>query len=154
MASVLPKNGKEPRSYLGVAAHGFPNYFMFLGRNSPLANFLNRWQKEDIRTYEAKPKAVDDFMEQKDLFMKDTIWEKALAVQRFEDFDISYAVQNRFAYLGNGLSQTHFRLGGDLTYYLRDEDKGESIFPELVSTDNVKDSANTLTVQEATQLSL
>ncbi|OGM46945.1 hypothetical protein ABOM_004411 [Aspergillus bombycis] len=28
---------KEPRSYLGVAAHGFPNYFMLLGPNSPLA---------------------------------------------------------------------------------------------------------------------
>ena len=28
----------EPKSYLGVAAPGFPNYFMFLGPNSPVGN--------------------------------------------------------------------------------------------------------------------
>lgn len=28
----------EPRSYLGVAAAGYPNYFMFLGPNSPIGN--------------------------------------------------------------------------------------------------------------------
>ncbi|QMW24964.1 hypothetical protein G4B84_000209, partial [Aspergillus flavus NRRL3357] len=40
-----------------------------------IAKFLNRWQKEDIRTFEPKLEAVDDFMEQKDLLMKSTIWE-------------------------------------------------------------------------------
>lgn len=28
----------EPRSYLGLAASGFPNYFMYLGPNCPIAN--------------------------------------------------------------------------------------------------------------------
>jgi cation diffusion facilitator CzcD-associated flavoprotein CzcO len=28
----------EPKSYLGMAAHDFPNYFMFLGPNSPVGN--------------------------------------------------------------------------------------------------------------------
>ena len=28
----------EPKSYLGLAAHGFPNYFMFIGPNSPIGN--------------------------------------------------------------------------------------------------------------------
>lgn len=28
----------EPRSYLGVAAAGYPNYYMFLGPNSPIGN--------------------------------------------------------------------------------------------------------------------
>ncbi|KAB8278999.1 hypothetical protein BDV30DRAFT_222649 [Aspergillus minisclerotigenes] len=95
-----------------------------------IAKFLNRWQKEDIRTFEPKLEAVDDFMEQKDLFMKSTIWEndcrswfkkrkhrqEAVAVQRFEDFHITYATKNRFTYLGNGFSQTHLQLESDLTY--------------------------------------
>ncbi|TKA66331.1 hypothetical protein B0A49_08048, partial [Cryomyces minteri] len=29
---------KEPKSYLGVAAPGFPNYFIFLGPNCPIGN--------------------------------------------------------------------------------------------------------------------
>ncbi|KAK6826296.1 hypothetical protein RU639_005577 [Aspergillus parasiticus] len=82
---------KQPRSYLGIAAHSFRNYFMLLGPNSPLGNspllicieaqghyiakFLNRWQKEDTCTFEPKLEAVDDFMERKDSFMKSTIWE-------------------------------------------------------------------------------
>lgn len=80
---------KGLRSYLGLVAHGFPNYFMFLGPNSPLTNSpliirmkaqghyiascLNQWQKEDIRPSEPKVAAVDDFMEQRDLFMKSMI---------------------------------------------------------------------------------
>jgi cation diffusion facilitator CzcD-associated flavoprotein CzcO len=28
----------EPKSYLGLAASGFPNYFMFIGPNSPIGN--------------------------------------------------------------------------------------------------------------------
>jgi cation diffusion facilitator CzcD-associated flavoprotein CzcO len=29
---------EEPKSYLGLAASGFPNYFMFMGPNSPIGN--------------------------------------------------------------------------------------------------------------------
>ncbi|KAE8328345.1 hypothetical protein BDV39DRAFT_192217 [Aspergillus sergii] len=160
---------KQPRSYRGIAAHSFRNYFMVLGPNSPLANspllicieaqghyiakFLNQWQKEDTCTFEPKLEAVDDFMEQKDSFMKSTIWEndcqswsknantgkvsglwpgsglsyiEALAVQRFEDFHITYVTKNRFAYLGNGFSQRYLQPESDLTYYVRHEDNGES----------------------------
>jgi len=43
---ILGKGGKslaeewadEPNSYLGLAAGGFPNYFMFLGPNCPVGN--------------------------------------------------------------------------------------------------------------------
>ena len=29
---------EESKSYLGIAAHGFPNYMMFIGPNSPIGN--------------------------------------------------------------------------------------------------------------------
>jgi cyclohexanone monooxygenase len=55
----------EPKAYLGVAAHGYPNYFMTLGPNCPIGNgpvlssieaeveyiigFMTKFQKENIR---------------------------------------------------------------------------------------------------------
>jgi hypothetical protein len=80
----------EPRSYLGLAAHKFPNYFMFLGPNSffgsgsvmfaievqgsYIAEVLNRWQKERIRAIDPKKVAVDDFIDHKDRIMQTTVW--------------------------------------------------------------------------------
>ncbi|KAK8877498.1 FAD NAD(P)-binding domain-containing protein [Apiospora arundinis] len=76
-----------PRSYLSLAAHGYPNYFMFLGPNCPIGNgpiiilielegeymaqFLNRWQKQGpgLASFEPRREAVDDFMAHKDAFM-------------------------------------------------------------------------------------
>ncbi|KAL6231959.1 hypothetical protein BDW75DRAFT_247542 [Aspergillus navahoensis] len=175
----------EPRSYLGLAAHGYPNYFMFLGPNCPIGNgpiifsielqgsyiaeFLNRWQKEDIRTFDPKPEAIDDFMEQKDLFMETTVWSsnclswykdpktsritalwpgstlhymETLAQPRYEDFDIKYASRNRFAYLGNGFSQLELDPAADVSFYLRTADDGSSIFSNRFGTHNVKDSSH------------
>ena len=79
--------GGGPRSYLSLAAHGYPNYFMFLGPNCPIGNgpiiilielegeymaqFLNRWQKQGpgLASFEPRREAVDDFMAHKDAFM-------------------------------------------------------------------------------------
>lgn len=178
----------EPRSYLGLAAHGFPNYFMFLGPNCPIGNgpiiasielqgsymaeFMNRWQKEDIASYDPKKEAVDDFIEQKDLFMEQTVWNtncqswyknpqtgkitalwpgstlhymEVLAVPRYDDYEVRYASKNRFAYLGCGLSQQEMNPNIDLTWYLRNKDNGESMWPSLFSTHNAKDWGNRLT---------
>ncbi|OQE13287.1 hypothetical protein PENFLA_c051G04100 [Penicillium flavigenum] len=178
----------EPRSYLGLAASGFPNYFMFLGPNCPIGNgpiifsielqgsyfaeFLNRWQKEDIKTFDPKPDAVNDFMEQKDLFMETTVWKthcqswyknpqtgritalwpgstlhymETLAKPRYDDFDVTYASKNRFAYLGNGFSQHEMNHKVDTTYYIREHDDGTSVFGNLFSTYNAKDFGNKLT---------
>ncbi|OGE54789.1 hypothetical protein PENARI_c005G09522 [Penicillium arizonense] len=95
---VIGRNGKnlqdewatDPESYLGIAAHGFPNYFMFLGPNCPVgvgpvlivieaqgtyfAEVLNRWQKQDIRALEPRKEAVRDFIDHKDQFMQNTTW--------------------------------------------------------------------------------
>lgn len=173
----------EPRSYLGLAANGFPNYFMFLGPNCPIGNgpiifsielqgsyiaeFLNRWQKEDIRTFHPKIDAVNDFMEQKDSFMQKTVWMtncqswykdsstnkvtalwpgstlhymETLAKPRYDDYEVTYASKNRFAYLGCGFSQHELNPNADLTYYIRTRDDGSSVFGNLFSTFNAKDS--------------
>lgn len=176
----------EPRSYLGVAVDNFPNYFTFLGPNSPfgltstlftielqgsyMLQFLNRWQKEGIRSYEPTADAVDDFTAHKDLFMQGSVWGsschswykgcsdkviaqwpgsslhymEALAQPRYDDFHVTYAGGNRFAYLGNGISQTESREDLDSAYYIRDEDNGESIFRNLLSNINVKDTRHML----------
>ncbi|KAM0384974.1 hypothetical protein ACHAQC_011839 [Fusarium culmorum] len=165
----------EPRSYLGLAASSFPNYFMYLGPNCPIANgpiifsielqteymlrFLNRWQKEDVRSFDAKKEAVDDFMHQKDVFMDRTVWTgdclswyknprdgritavwpgstlhymETLATPRYDDFSVEYN-RRRFAYLGNGFSQTELNPSVDRAYYIRDRDDGSSFFRNLMS---------------------
>lgn len=173
----------EPRSYLGLAVHGYPNYFMFLGPNSPVANgplifgielegeyiarFLNRWQKEDIGTFDPKREAVDDFMQQKDAFMPSSVWDggcrswykdprsgkvtavwpgstlhymETLSDVRWDDFDVTYN-GNRFAYLGNGISQIELDPDADLAYYIRDKDDGVPLSRGTMSTLNVKESS-------------
>ncbi|KAF5316160.1 hypothetical protein D9619_006293 [Psilocybe cf. subviscida] len=81
---------QECRSYFGFAAPGFPNYFMFIGPNSPIGNgpvlvgveaqadyilkMMNRWQTENIKSFTPKDAAVDEFIEFKDKFMEPTVW--------------------------------------------------------------------------------
>ncbi|KAF3911872.1 hypothetical protein AA313_de0209649 [Arthrobotrys entomopaga] len=82
----------EPRSYLGVAAAGFPNYFMFIGPNSPIGNgpvligieaqadyicrIITRIQQHGIKSIQVKTEAVDDFIAHKDQFMERTVWQE------------------------------------------------------------------------------
>ncbi|KAF5316157.1 hypothetical protein D9619_006298 [Psilocybe cf. subviscida] len=79
---------EECRSYFGFAAPGFPNYFVFIGPNSPVGNgplltgaqadymlkLMNRWQTENIKSFMPKDAAVDEFIEFKDKFMATTVW--------------------------------------------------------------------------------
>lgn len=185
--SLADEWATEPRSSLGLAANGFPNYFMFLGPNCPIGNgpiifsieiqgeyiahFLNRWQKEDIASFDARADAIDDFMQQKDAFMQSTVWNtscaswykspqsgkitalwpgstlhymETLTSPRYDDFEVKYR-GNRFAYLGDGFSQTELHPAVDATYYLRHKDAGESLFRPLQSTFNAKNSSKLLT---------
>lgn len=48
-------------------------------------------------------------------------YREAMAHVRGDDWDVNYS-GNRFAWLGNGFSQTEFDPTSDLAYYLRDED--------------------------------
>lgn len=187
---------QEPRSYLGLAATGYPNYMMFLGPNCPIANgpiifaielqaeyvtkFMNRWQKEDILSFDPKREAVDDFMHQKDLFMKNTVWSsnclswyknpkdnkvtavwpgstlhymEALAEPRYEDFDIQYRGGRRFAYFGSGFAQTEMDPLLDKAYYLRNHDDGATLFRDLKSVRNAKDLGHLLSTMPGIILS-
>ncbi|OAL38853.1 hypothetical protein AYO20_02059 [Fonsecaea nubica] len=171
----------EPRSYLGMAAAGYPNYFMYLGPNCPIGNgpiifsieiqgeyiahFMNRWQKEDILTFDPKPEAVDDFIHQKDLFMQETVWNsnclswyknphtgkitalwpgstlhymETLANPRYDDYNVEYRGR-RFAYLGMGFSQAELDPDVDVTYYIRNKDDDAPLCRPLFSTRNAKD---------------
>ncbi|KAL3474465.1 hypothetical protein BJX99DRAFT_248248 [Aspergillus californicus] len=80
----------DPDNYLGIAAHGFPNFFMFLGPNCPvgvgpvliiieaqgtyIGEVLNRWQKQNIKALEPRKEAVSDFIAHKDQLMANTVW--------------------------------------------------------------------------------
>ncbi|PFH50241.1 hypothetical protein AMATHDRAFT_61440 [Amanita thiersii Skay4041] len=156
---------EEPRNYLGFSAAGFPNYFMFIGPNSPIGNgpvligmeaqadymlkLISRWQTENIHSFTPKVEAVDDFIAHKDEFMKGTVWStgcrswyksntidgkvtalwpgstlhylESLADVRYDDWDVRYT-GNRFAYLGNGLSQTEVDPTADWAYYISEAD--------------------------------
>ena len=111
---------------------------------------INRWQVENIRSFMPKMEAVEDFLAQKDEFMKATVWDEncrswyknndinakvsalwpgsslhymeAIKEPRFEDWDWRYN-GNRFAYFGNGYSQTELDRTCDWAYYIADKDE-------------------------------
>ncbi len=115
-----------------------------------MLKLINRYQTENIHSFSPKLEAVQDLMAHKDTFMKQTVWDEdcrswykngsksgkitalwsgsslhyleAVREPRYEDWNFSYAGGNRFAYLGNGLSQTEVDRTADWSYYLRDVD--------------------------------
>ncbi|GAB7356238.1 hypothetical protein MBLNU459_g7055t1 [Dothideomycetes sp. NU459] len=156
----------EPSAYLGIAAPGYPNYFMTLGPNSPVGNgpvliaveaqvqyiinMMSKFQKENLRSFDVKSEPVNEFNAWKDSFMDNTIWTEqcrswykagsiygrvaalwpgstlhyleAMEHPRWEDWSYTYSSKNRFEFLGNGHSTAERRVGGDLSYYIRNED--------------------------------
>ena len=114
-----------------------------------MLKFCNRWQTENIASFHPKAEAVEDFCAHTDRFMKRTVWDQddqswyrkgsvsgrisalwpgstlhfleAMSEIRADDWHIEYR-GNRFAWLGNGFSQTEVLPGGDLSYYLGNGD--------------------------------
>jgi cation diffusion facilitator CzcD-associated flavoprotein CzcO len=119
-----------------------------------ICKLLDRYQTHNITQFSPKQEAVDDFIAHKDFFMKRTVWEdpcrswykaagpegkvtalwpgstlhymEAIQDLRLEDWDIKYE-GNRFAYLGNGYSQTEIDPTADWAYYIREYDDGEPL---------------------------
>jgi hypothetical protein len=113
-----------------------------------MLKLIDRYQTHNIRTFAPTQEAVSDFIAHKDEFMARSVWAdpcrswyknrpdgpitalwpgstlhyiEALMELRVEDFDIKYA-GNRFAWLGNGYSQTELDPTADWGYYIREVD--------------------------------
>ncbi|KXN84254.1 Putative sterigmatocystin biosynthesis monooxygenase stcW [Leucoagaricus sp. SymC.cos] len=112
---------------------------------------INRWQTENIHSITPKAEAVQEFMDYKNEFMKNMVWSfecrswykshkvdspvrslwpgsslhhlECLAEPRYEDWNFTY-IGNRFAYLGNGRSQTEMDSTADWSWYRTNEDNG------------------------------
>ncbi|KAF2404127.1 FAD/NAD(P)-binding domain-containing protein [Trichodelitschia bisporula] len=115
---------------------------------------LDRYQTNNIKSFSPKPEAVADFIAHKDWFMQRTVWHdpcrswykaagpegkitalwpgstlhymEALEEVRLDDWVIQYD-GNRFAWLGNGYSQTELDETCDWGYYVREYDDGEPL---------------------------
>lgn len=152
-----------PQSYLSMTLDGFPNMFMMLGPNSAIGTgsltmmlesfgdyiikCIRKIQKENIKTMEVKPEAVDAFSDYvkhyfpktvysgncKSWYKKDdrvvVLWPgstlhciEALRSPRWEDFD--YVLNDdcsRLSWLGSGWSSAQLEEGKDPAYYLDPE---------------------------------
>ncbi|KAF9869370.1 monooxygenase [Colletotrichum karsti] len=109
---------------------------------------IDRYQTNNIVEFAAKEEAVRDFVEFKEWFMNKTVWAdpcrswykpradgpvvalwpgstlhyiEAIKNVRFDDLEVKYA-GNRFAWLGNGYSQTELDDTADWAYYIREKD--------------------------------
>ncbi|KEF54822.1 uncharacterized protein A1O9_09264 [Exophiala aquamarina CBS 119918] len=151
---IVGRNGRnlseywkeEPLHYLSVTAPGFPNYFMTGGPNSPIANgslisgveteinyafkCISKMQTENISSMEPTEEAMWDFIEYRNVLMKEMVWSstcrswfkngkvdgpvigpsvgstwhfnEVLKDPRYEDYHLTYCTPNRFTYFGMG----------------------------------------------------
>jgi hypothetical protein len=114
-----------------------------------MLKLVDRWQRSNIHSFAPKMEAVEDFIAHKDQFMKQTVWDEecrswyknnsasakvsalwpgstlhymeAMKEVLYDDWNIKYQ-GNRFAWLGNGYSQTELDQTADWSYYIRNED--------------------------------
>ena len=114
-----------------------------------MLQLLDRYQTENIQSFAPKAEAVGDFMAHTRAFMPRTVWAddcrsgyknhsyndhipslwpgstvhyiETMQELRADDWEIRYR-GNRFAWLGNGFSQTEFDPTSDLAWYIRDRD--------------------------------
>ena len=119
-----------------------------------MCKLIDRYQTHNISQFSPKPEAIADFVAHKDKFMERTVWAdpcrswykagsaegritalwpgstlhyiESLWELRLEDWDIKYA-GNRFAWLGNGYSQTELDETADWAFYIREYDDDEPI---------------------------
>ncbi|KAI1334530.1 hypothetical protein F5Y15DRAFT_420771 [Xylariaceae sp. FL0016] len=109
---------------------------------------IDRYQTTNIKTFSPKEEAVHDFIDYKDWFMARTVWSdpcrswykqtadgpvialwpgstlhyiECMKDLRMDDFDVKYS-GNRYAWLGNGYSQTELDESADWAYYIRNHD--------------------------------
>ena len=114
-----------------------------------MLQFINRWQTENIFSFVPKVDATEDFIAHTNSVMPSTVWTdecrswyknnsasgrvsalwpgstlhyiEAMKEARFDDWNITYS-GNRFAWMGNGYSQTEMDKTCDWSYYIREFD--------------------------------
>jgi hypothetical protein len=113
-----------------------------------MLKLIDRYQTHNIKSFAPTGEAVSDFIAHKDNFMTQSVWAdpcrswyknrpdgpvtalwpgsslhyiEALMELRMEDWEVKYT-GNRFAWLGNGYSQTELDPTADWGYYIREED--------------------------------
>ncbi|KAB8268144.1 hypothetical protein BDV30DRAFT_243637 [Aspergillus minisclerotigenes] len=139
-----------PKAYFGLTVPDMPNYFSFIGPNSTVNNgslvlgiqmtavyiykWLDKLQTEDIRSFEVRHDANNEYNEHMQTYLKRTVWTEgcrswykrgtidgpvvavysgttfhfmeAIKNPRWEDFHIErISKTNRFSYLGNGFTK-------------------------------------------------
>lgn len=143
-----------------------------------MCKLIDRFQTHNIKAFAPKKEAVDDFIAHKDFFMQRTVWNdpcrswykasgptgkvtalwpgstlhymEALQDVRLEDWEVKYE-GNRYAYLGNGYSQTEVDNTADWAYYVRDVDDGEPL--SLRGRRNILNKSGTVTSNEGVDFS-
>ncbi|KAH8697928.1 hypothetical protein BGW36DRAFT_450673 [Talaromyces proteolyticus] len=139
---------EDPDAYFGITVPQMPNYFCFIGPNSPVSNgslvqaiqmtgvyiynCIKKLQTQGVKSMTVTEEAVADLNEHSQAWLKDTVWAapcrswykrgttdgrivglyagscyhfaEALRHPRWEDYNLEYLQQNRFHYLGNGLT--------------------------------------------------
>lgn len=119
-----------------------------------MCKLIDRYQCSTMSSFSPKPEAVADFVAHKDNFMQNMVWNdpcrswyksgsiegkitalwpgstlhylEAMKDLHMEDWDVKYA-GNRFAWLGNGYSQTELDNTSDWAYYIRKEDDDQPL---------------------------
>ncbi|KAF2261197.1 FAD/NAD(P)-binding domain-containing protein [Lojkania enalia] len=118
-----------------------------------MCKLIDRFQTNNISQFAPKVEAVADFIAFKDQFMQKTVWHdpcrswykqrpdgpitalwpgstlhyiEAMMEVRYDDWEIKYN-GNRFAWMGNGYSQTELDPTADWAYYIREHDDDEPI---------------------------
>ncbi|KAK8023756.1 hypothetical protein PG993_011822 [Apiospora rasikravindrae] len=167
-STTTSEGGRGPETYLSLAAHGYPNYFMFLGPNCPIGNgpiiilielageymahFLNRWQKQGpgLASFEPKRAAVADFMAHKDAFMDArAVWSKCESWYRSRATGRVTALwPGSVPHYMEALSEpryddyeTELDPEADTAFYIRNSDQeGSGIFRPMQCSRNAKDA--------------
>lgn len=116
-----------------------------------MLKWIDRWQTENIQSFSPKMEAVEDFISHTDAFMERSVWVQdcrswykngkaegrvtalwpgstlhfleIMEHLRHDDFNVKYK-GNRFAWMGNGYSQTELDDTADWGYYIREFDDG------------------------------
>ncbi|KIX03853.1 uncharacterized protein Z518_07406 [Rhinocladiella mackenziei CBS 650.93] len=79
-----------PEGYFGIAVSGFPNYFTFIGPNSPISNgslvqaiqmagiyiakCISKIQTQSVKSMDVTPEAQADFNEHCRIYLANTVW--------------------------------------------------------------------------------